>query len=288
MSTSASTNGLTGGEPGVVQPGEAKIRHRPKPPPEERPPAPGELVCTRCGAGNDSQRRFCRRCGEALTTASGTRRASWWRRFWRWLVAPRVYEAGDRRRIVRPSPWPRRLILLGIVLILVVVAIGPGRVVFRWGVTEIKDRITTAGPITPAAARAAASAAGHGPEQLIDGARNRYWAAPAGKAVGDWVEVDLPRPERLLYIIITTGISGDKKEFLTEGRPHEVEVKVTNKAGEVTTTTLQLLDKPDPQRFTVKVSDAVRVRLTVHSTYGEPPGKLTAIAEVELFGRDGT
>jgi hypothetical protein len=45
------------------------------------------------------------------------------------------------------------------------------------------------------------------------------------------------------------------------------------------------LDQPDPQRFTVKVSDAVRVRFTVRSTYGVPPGGLVAIGEIGLFGR---
>jgi hypothetical protein len=129
------------------------------------------------------------------------------------------------------------------------------------------------------------SAPGHGPEQLVDGAKNRYWAAPSAKAVGAWVEVDLPQPARLLDVIVTAGVSSDKKEFLTQGRPHEVEVAVTDRSGHVTTTVIQLLDQPDPQRFGVKVSDAVRVRLTVRSTYGVPPAGLVAIAEVELFTR---
>jgi ribosomal protein L40E len=273
-------------EPAVVKPGERQVRRPPAVPPEDRGPAPGEVVCGRCGAGNDPQRRFCRRCGNALTAGATAGRASWWVRLWRRLTRPRVYEAGDRRRILRPSPWPRRLLLILVVVLLAAAALGPGHDALRWIVTEVKDRIATAAPITPAAARASGSAAGHGPEQLVDGAKNRYWAVRADQAVGGWVEVDLPRPVRLLHLIITTGVSGARKEFLTQGRPHEVEAAVTDRAGNLTRTTLRLLDEPDPQTATVKVSDAVRVRFTIRSTYGVPPGQVVAIAEVEFFGRD--
>ncbi len=272
-------------EPAVVKPGEQQVRRRTRAAPEDRPPAPGEVVCGSCGAGNDPQRRFCRRCGAALAAGAAARRPSWWRRLWRRLAGRRVYRAGDRRRRAAPSRFPGWLLVVVIVLLLCVAALGPGRPALRWAVTEVQDRISTAAPVTPSGVRASLSAPGHGPEQLVDGAKNRYWAAPSGKAVGAWVEVDLPQPVRLLDLIVTAGVSSDKKEFLKEGRPHEVEVAVTDRSGHVTSTAAQLLDQPDPQRFAVKVSGAVRVRLTVRSTYGVPPGGLVAIAEVELFAR---
>jgi ribosomal protein L40E len=275
----------TAAEPAVVQPGEQQVRRRVQAPPDDRPAAPGEVVCGSCGAGNDPQRRFCRRCGTALTAGAVTGRLSWWRRLWGRLAGRRVYQAGDRRRRAQPARFPGWVLVIVVVLLLCFAALGPGRPAINWAVTEVEDRTSTAAPVTPTAVRASVSASGHGPEQLVDGAKNRYWAAPSAKAVGAWVEVDLPRPARLLDLIVTTGVSSDKKEFLTQGRPQDVEVAVTDRSGHVTTSAIHLLDQPDPQRFGVKVSDAVRVRLTVRSTYGVPPAGLVAIAEVELFTR---
>jgi hypothetical protein len=43
-------------------------------------PAPGELVCGRCGAGNKPERSFCRRCAASLKEAAVVPTPPWWRR----------------------------------------------------------------------------------------------------------------------------------------------------------------------------------------------------------------
>lgn len=57
----------TGGDPPSVPPGESPPPPpRPVPRAQEAPPAPGEIICPRCGAGNAPERHFCRRCAQEL------------------------------------------------------------------------------------------------------------------------------------------------------------------------------------------------------------------------------
>jgi hypothetical protein len=71
---------------------------RPKPAPAapaEPALKPGELACPACGAGNESGRSFCRRCGASLAPAAEeAKKPSWWRK----LVTrdPKIHAAGDR------------------------------------------------------------------------------------------------------------------------------------------------------------------------------------------------
>jgi hypothetical protein len=195
----------------------------------------------------------------------------------------RVYTAGTRRRVRAPVKWWRPLLVIVVPLALVVILLPDQGLVAR-AVTAIRDRSSTHIPITPVAFRASSSAPGARPQHLTDGASNLYWA-PAGNAVGAWVEVDFAQPVRLLDIIVTPGISTDQQQFLTEGRPQQLDVTVNGNTAHPVRAVLTLRDEPAGQRFTVKADNAQRVRLTIHSTYGLPPGYLCAIAEVEFFGR---
>ena len=56
---------------------------------------PGEIPCPACGAGNEQERSFCRRCGASLAAApEEAKKPSWFKK----LVTkdPKVHAAGDR------------------------------------------------------------------------------------------------------------------------------------------------------------------------------------------------
>jgi hypothetical protein len=272
--------------PDVVQPGEARRQHRVRVPDEPRQLLPGELPCPQCGAGNDPSPRFGRACGLGLEQVAAPVHRSWWRRLWERLTARRAYEAGTRRKVAAPRGRLRRLLVLAALLAVVVLVVAalPARGVTNRLVTDLQDRLSGHVPLTPVAARASSSAAGAPPARLIDGVSNQYWA-PAGAPTGAWVEVDFAQPVRLLDVIVTPGVSADKQRFLAQGRPHELAVAVTNRSGQVKNSTLNVRDEPGGQSFSVKVSDAVRVRLTIASTYGMAPGHRCAIGELEFFVR---
>jgi ribosomal protein L40E len=272
--------------PEVVQPGEAQRPRTVPVPDERRPPAPGEVACRHCGAGNAPTRKFCRSCAGQLAPDVAPARRSWWRRLWQRLTVRRSREAGTRRRVRAPRRWPRRLVVIGVLAALAVAAVTvlPTRSLANRLVTNVRDRLSDHVPITPVAVRASSSAQGAPPGNVKDGASNRYWA-PAGAARGAWVEVDLGRAVRLLDVVVTPGISTDKQQFLTQGRPRELTVTVTNESGRTTGATIALRDEPGGQTFPVKVSDAVKVRLTIAGTYGMPPGSRCGIGELELFVR---
>jgi hypothetical protein len=67
---------------GEVKPGRPANPVPDSPPPQrdEIAPAPGELVCGRCGAGNKPERSYCRRCATSLKEAAIAPAPPWWRR----------------------------------------------------------------------------------------------------------------------------------------------------------------------------------------------------------------
>ena len=95
-------------------------------------PAPGEVACPRCGAGNSADRHFCRRCALELR---GT--------------AP--------REVPPPPPPPRRTpspavwVLIGLAALALLLLLGP----------QVLAALSASGPATGAAAAACWAAPGH-------------------------------------------------------------------------------------------------------------------------------
>jgi hypothetical protein len=273
--------------PDVVQPGE-EVRRRPRrlatPP---RPPAAGEVACPSCGAGNGRERRFCRACGGPLAAAAPVRE-SWWRRLRRRLSRRRTHQAGTRRRVRQRRRMPRRLIALAVVAALGLLAAGPGRPQIQRYVDQIRrqvqDEVADPAPITPSGWEASSARPDAGPELLSDRVTNQFWA-PEGDPVGAWAEATLPRPIRLLRIVITGGQSTEPEQFQEQARPHELTLTATAEDGTATTVDLVVRDQPGPQPFPLTADDVVTVRLEIESAHGMERGRYLAIGEIELFGR---
>jgi hypothetical protein len=254
------------------------------PPVEEHAPRPpsGDLYCPSCGTGNARSRELCERCGARLKVDAWAPegRRPWWRLPQR--RAARPYLAGERppgRRWRRPR--------VGIPIL--VIALVAGGLAVRGQVGRfsslIRDQIGTPPAANPVHERASSAAPGHLAGQAFDGVSNHCWMPRApGSGTGQFLEVDFTPPVRLLKIVVLSGCSTDKDEFIRQGRPHGLKILTVSPAGHHSHD-YALADQPGQQTLSLREPDVTRVRITVTSSYNAAPGTRTAIAEIEFFGR---
>ncbi|MET7648398.1 hypothetical protein ABZS83_33205 [Streptomyces sp. NPDC005426] len=139
--------------------------------------------------------------------------------------------------------------------------------------------------VVPSAYLSSSAAPGHPAAAAFDGFNNRYWAPrESDDGVGAYLECAFTQPVRLLKMVVFSGTSARKDEFLTQARPARITVVLTSKDGKETTRRIRLADQAGQQTFDVRGSDTVRVRITVASAYGTGKGRRVAMAEVEFFG----
>lgn len=275
-------------QPMPVQPAQAQPHHRRRVDQVPVIDTGGAMLCPSCGAGNDTTRRFCRRCGQPLI-AREVERLSWWRRLLRRL------RGQPRRAGYRPSQRatirPLTVVLTSLLGIAIIIGVTPmlrHRVVDGTvaGYNAIRDRMKDPVSMAPRDPAASSTASGLDATRLIDGATDTYWApAVPAPAIGEWIEVKLENPRRVVSLIIYAGVSTDRPSFLTQARPHEVLVTLRTKDRGEITKTVSLADKTGQQRYSVKGSDVVAIRLTIKSAYGADAGRRVALAELEVFVR---
>ena len=253
------------------------------PDPEEAPPAPGDLICGSCGAGNVPTRHFCRRCGASLVEARVQGRRSWWRRLLRPDPRPDpVAGARPRRR--------RRFPTRAVVAVLVVGALGLAAYVSRDalgdGVTAVQDRLQGGTTFNPVSVAASSEAPDRPATQLVDGTSDLGWSPAApGDGVGQTVDLAFDEPFRLVHLVVAGGTSPVQEEYLTGSSPRALDVTTTAADGSTRTQRVALDDVPGPQTLDVTADDVVAVRLTIVSTYRGAPETFVGLAEVELRGR---
>jgi hypothetical protein len=272
--------------PAVVQPDEAVTRrHRTVEVIDDRP-KPGDILCPSCGAGNTAERRFCRRCACSLSGAALVR-VSWWRRL-RAALRGKPLAAGSRPRRRRRSILPTALLLA---LIAVVVASLPAvrpSVLRAYDTARgaVLDRFSQPTEIVAKSATASSSMAGVGPQLLIDGANDTYWAPkPPAPARDEWCRLQLDRPTYVAKLLITAGIDTKEDVFRTQARPSKIEITIRRDNGTQTVRTVSLNDRPNAQEINIRAGGVVQMTFTIKDAYGVQPGRRVAIAEIEVFAR---
>jgi hypothetical protein len=221
--------------------------------------------CPNCGTVNRAGAKFCRQCGTSLTEAAATR------------------PTARRRRAHRTggSPWPRRIVALVVVAVLVVAGFVLSPYIGS-AFQTVLDKLATPSPISPNRETASAATPGHPVTAAVDGVSNQYWGAPS---VGDWAQFNFGQPFRLLGVVITPGASTDPTAFAQEGRPTKVDLDVTTSTGSTTTLPIVLADKPGPQTTNMGISNVVTIRVVIQAAAHQLPGRSIALGEIEFFKR---
>lgn len=270
--------------PAPVLPGVAVPRPRPPkpPPPNEAPPAPGDLICGSCGAGNVPSRKFCRRCGSDLAEAPVVPPRSWWQRLVRPERRPEPLAGhrpkARRRRRLRP-------VLLLLVLVAAAAAVF-GRGLLVRAADPVLDRVRGTQLVDPVSLSASSADPAHPAALVRDGATNRAWQpAKTGSGEGEFVEAAFEPPVRLVYLGVFSGAAEDPTAFLAQGRPQRVRLTFTRTQDRLEVQEVVLRDQPGRQLLHVTVSDVQSVRLTVLSSQGVRANRRLALGEVEFLAR---
>lgn len=272
------------GPPPEVKPGRrtAPPAAGPPPPGDELPAAPGELICGRCGANNNRERHYCRRCAASLREAAVVPPLPWWRR----LASPRPkapLPAGTRPKRKRRR-FPVRLVsFLGVLAILGGAGYA-GRDALATALTRVQDEVLD-GDIRAQDMTASSSAPARDPKLAIDGNPGKSWAAGVpGNTSDQYLEVWFERPFRLSYVFISAGASDAPEAFARERWPVKIEVTAIRPDGELAAGPFELQDVASKQNFYVGLDVVSSVRIKILESKG-PNDQAVAVAEVQFLGR---
>lgn len=254
----------------------------PPPPKDEPPPVPGELICGRCGAGNNRERHYCRRCAASLDEAAVVPPLPWWRR----LASPRPkvpLPAGTRPKRKRRH-FPVRLVSFLAVLGVLGGAAYAGRSTIDTAVAQVQDRFLSSDK-RATSVTASSSQPDRLPDFAIDTFSNRSWAAGvAGNTSDQFLDFVFEREFRLTQIFITGGASDDSNVFIKDRRPLKVEVTAVQADGQPKIENFELKDVKERQPFSIVADRVSAVRLRILDSTG-PEEAPVAIAEVQFSGR---
>ncbi|MFE2581743.1 NADase-type glycan-binding domain-containing protein [Streptomyces sp. NPDC059378] len=253
--------------------------------PAPAPPA-DDLICPACAQANPRTRTLCLRCGGVLDAAVvQEERLSWWARLLRRFRRrpPRPLAAGQRPPV---RAWRRPSLAIPITLVLLLGGGYLARPHLSNLIDNLRNKTAKPTPVNPKFAKASSHLKNHGPNLAFDGANNTYWApASAGAGTGEALEAGFEQPVTLKELIIHTGVSVNKDEFLKQARPSVLDVELGEQGGKVEKKQLKLEDKPGPQTLDLEGKNVSTVRFIVRSDYGaEAKNRHTAILEIEFFG----
>jgi hypothetical protein len=259
---------------------------------------PGDLICGRCGEGNDPSRNFCRRCGDDLKEAT-VQRVAWWRRL---VPRRRRLTAGERPRRLRGKGRgaaagarnARRKArgALGLVgratAVLAIIGIGtlglgPWRAtIASWSGDQLQAarRIIAPqfDPVTALAADASSQRSDHPASHAVDGLSNTWWATAGGGGVDEFLLVTFGEPVDIAALGILPG-AADAAEFAAQPRPAALHLLFDNGVA----VDLDVADGQGFQSFNIAGADGVTsVEVRVTRVYPGQSGTDLSITELEF------
>jgi len=274
--------------PQARQPEEAPVA--PPPPPRIVPamvPDVNEVgtYCSRCGAGNDVRRHFCRRCGEPLMRGAVANRQSWWQR---WLQRRREADAGDRP--FRDETTFGSLVRTFLVTMLLVVAIGgifaylalPG---FRAAVNREVDIAVTdlrrlINPswvqVHPVTTSVSSEVTGHPGQLATDLINNDYWAADLSRDPQPTLTVTFDGATDLDAIVVTGGAV--KPDYDRLARPKVLQISYSDGTGEQ----VKLNDTPQATAYVIHARGVTSMTVRVVSVFPGQGSSEVALTEIEF------
>ncbi|MBE1611694.1 NADase-type glycan-binding domain-containing protein [Actinopolymorpha pittospori] len=284
-------------QPGAAQPGPAQPvtprqpqQARRRRPPTRRPAQnipTGSLICGACAMPNQSDRKFCARCGHSLATANVVRKAPWWRRL---FGRERIYEVGTRRAPGQPGRRLGTIVRIGVVVLVLAgagVLAGPQRGLVINAYNGVQNLLLKPEQVRPTGQQASAAAKAHPAAHAFDGTRGTFWA-PARTSVKNgavpWLRATFAEPVNLVTIGVTPGMSVDTPKFVAGTRPAEIEVSVTTD-GDPVVKRFHVADTAGFQEFAIEAPGARSVQIAVLSSTGAHPTLATAITEVEFWAK---
>jgi hypothetical protein len=274
---------------------------------------PGDLICGACGEGNPPTRKFCSRCGHSLIEAVQVK-ASWWRRFLRWLArwllprrGPKVVKIGTvnygqgqkegatAAQLAKP-PFSfkqafRKFMRVARIIMTTVLLVGgvlygaypPFRHTVNNAVTSAKSRINNdiganLAPIHAVNVSANETSKGSSPLNAADELLNTYWLAPWSEKTEPTLTLKFAHRVTLKRMILHSGATN---AFVQFGRPSELVLKFSN--GE----SMTILPKDTAEQQTFNISHADLISSVDIQVAGVDPGTTAdtvATTEIELFG----
>lgn len=291
-----------GRKPEAVKPQRQRVKRTPAAAAPEEVLNPGDLVCGGCGAGNDPERRFCRRCGSSLVAAATVPRPPWYRRIFQRRPKAKP-EAGTRPdqvggkgqgmatrgkyAFLRARSTSRKVGRIVALLALVGVAglsLGPWKGAVGDQLDKVKRIISPDyEPVRPASASASSELDGHPATAATDQVSNSYWAEGAeGTGEGQGLTFTFDQPVDLDRIGFLNGASEDPKDFVTQPRVREVQLLFDDG----TTKALTIKDEAEFQEFGIEARDVTTVQLQIVSVYPSLDGSAASLAEVEFFRKE--
>jgi hypothetical protein len=251
--------------------------------------------------GNDPSRKFCRRCGQSLVTATiaPAPRVPWYRRLFGGGTPRKATAAGERPKSMRTDGTgaggirPGRLVNAAFQVLLLAALVGAVAgyaIVPSWRdtvngfVTSIRNLVLPAAdPVYTSGPTSGPGTKEH-PARLAWDRTLAFWAAPFEDGGPPTIQGSFEPPADITKLLVTSGASGD--QYKAFARPRDVTFEFLDAAGTVIVSkSFELKDQAEPQSFDVGAKSAASVRLTVRSVYpAETPGNPVALAEIEFFG----
>jgi hypothetical protein len=255
---------------------------------------PGDLICGKCGAGNDQTRRFCRKCGTNLVDAVVVAPPSWFRRTFRRndkaLMAgerPKWMGDADRRggmtatlnRFFRLRRLVLGLLIAGAAIGVLSYAFVPGlKGTIDHGIDNVRRTIMPSyGPIAPHDYTASEPPVEGHPEQLaFDAGSNTYWAATSSPTLALTVTFD--HPFDLGAILLSTAPVLTRTDF---DRPKTVELSFPGTDNKSVTLTLADTDQ-QIQNGGLDARGVTQVVLTFKDYYAAAAGGQNVLAMTDI------